>query len=377
MENLVIENGTVITPLAERRTNLWLSGGKVLHLGDSLVNSQSKLDCKSFKSIDATGCYVTPGLVDLQMNGGPDLDLWEALDNKGDKLRAMRRELALSGTTAFLPTLITTSSERFSNNQAFLRKAIREEIKPGEGLARMPGIHLEGPCLSAKRPGVHPPEHIKPFTPDELQKIVPDYDDVILMTAACEGDPRGEALAYLRERGVNVSLGHSDATFEEAERAFNEYGVRLLTHVFNALPPLHHRMPGAVGAALLNKKVTCCLIADGLHLAPETCKLVFALKGRDKLILVTDRAHIGTSRGGLVGSSIRLDDAVRNMTNWGITSFAETVRMASYNPARALGLDDLGELAPGKAADVVLFDKNLAVKSVIIAGEPLLTSSLV
>lgn len=369
MENLVIENGTVITPEQERLTSVWLSGSKILHVGDSLTGL--KVDPSSFRKIDARDCYVTPGLIDLQMNGGPDCDLWEDLSASAAKLVKMRQELLAHGTTAFLPTLITTSIERFVSNIAFL-KAAGAGISPdkagkNEALARMPGIHLEGPCLSLSRPGVHPAEHIQPFTPAVLKQLMDP--SVLLMTAAPESDSDGSAVAFLQQHGVAVSLGHSNATYEEAQRAFNEHKVRLMTHVFNALPPLHHRQPGAVTAALLNAAVTCCLIADGLHLAPAACQLVYALKGKQGTILVTDRAHIGTSGGGLVGSSITLDDAVRNMTRWGITSFAEAIYMATRNPAKALGLDSIGSLAAGKLADVVLFKKeDLQVSRVILGG---------
>lgn len=151
-----------------------------------------------------------------------------------------------------------------------------------------------------------------------------------------------------------------------------------MTHVFNALPPLHHRQPGAVAAALLNSEVTCCLIADGLHLAPPACRLVFALKGKQGIILVTDRAHIGTTGGGLVGSSITLAEAVRNMTQWGITSFAEAIYMATRNPAQALGLDSIGSLAAGKLADLVLFQKeDLQVSRVILGGAEVAIDALI
>lgn len=369
MENLVIENGTVITPEQERQTSVWLSGFKILHVGDSLTGLE--VDPSSFKKIDARDCYVTPGLIDLQMNGGPDCDLWEDLSGSGAKLIKMRQELLAHGTTAFLPTLITTSIERFVSNIAFLKSAgagiSPDKAKNSEALARMPGIHLEGPCLSPSRPGVHPAEHIQPFTPAVLKQLMDP--SVMLMTAAPESDEDGTAVAFLQQHGVAVSLGHSNATYEEAQRAFNEHKVRLMTHVFNALPPLHHRQPGAVTAALLNGKVTCCLIADGLHLAPAACQLVYALKGKQGTILVTDRAHIGTSTGTLVGSSITLDEAVRNMTQWGITSFAEAIYMATRNPAKALGLDSIGSLAAGKMADVVLFRKeDLQVSRVILGG---------
>lgn len=145
----------------------------------------------------------------------------------------------------------------------------------------------------------------------------------------------------------------------------------MMTHTFNALPPLHHRKLGAVGAALLSKATSCCLIADGLHLDKAACALIFTIKGADKTILVTDRAAIGTSGGELVGSSISLDQAVQNMVNWNICSFAEAIKMASLNPAKAIAVDHyLGSIEVGKAADLVFFNRlSLNVEKVFIAGQ--------
>ncbi|MBX9692679.1 MAG: amidohydrolase family protein, partial [Cyanobacteria bacterium] len=155
-----------------------------------------------------------------------------------------------------------------------------------------------------------------------------------------------------------------------ARQSFDQ-GVDLVTHIFNALPALHHRTPGAVGAALLDNRVSCCLIADGLHVSPPAVDLVLRLKGVEKTILVTDIAHIGTTGGGLVGSSITLDAAVKNLISWGLTDFRSAVLMASLNPARALELDSrIGSLEPGRLADVVLWDKrSLEIRNVIAGGQ--------
>jgi N-acetylglucosamine-6-phosphate deacetylase len=236
-----------------------------------------------------------------------------------------------------------------------------------EAAARMPGIHLEGPFLSPERPGVHPPQHIRPLSEQAAADLV--QDAVRLMTVAPEQDESGQAIAYLQKHGVRVSLGHSNANFAEAQQAFDR-GVRLMTHTFNALPPVQHRAPGAVTAALLDERVYCCVIADGLHLDPEIVRLIYKIKGPSKTILVTDRAHVGTSQGGLVGSSLTLEQAVRNVVKWGIASFADAITMATVTPAAALGLDfALGHLSPGKLADFVVWDANtLEIKQVAVGG---------
>ncbi|MBP9093661.1 amidohydrolase family protein [bacterium] len=380
MSKLVIENGYLVTPEQERPTKLWLKEGNILHVGEQLPATLGQES--TFKSVDASGCYVTPGLIDLQMNGGPDCDFWQSLSTNAygvSEVRALRRELLGRGVTAFLPTLITADVDHLVKNIAFLKSQGVSRVLPfgpekklkdqpeREALSRMVGIHLEGPCLSPERPGVHPKEWIRPFTPEIIAPLLDST--VALFTAACEGDPEGKAIELLKKNNIVVALGHSNATFEEANKAF-KHGATMITHTFNALPPLHHRKLGAVGAALLCQETTCCLIADGLHLDKAACALIFALKGATKTILVTDRASIGTSGGELVGSSISLDQAVQNMVNWNICSFAEAIRMASLNPARAIGLDHyLGSIEVGKAADLVFFNRtSLRVERVLVAG---------
>ena len=375
--NLRIKGGRVITPLEERFTDLWIKDGKILGLADCLdcIKSPSdrpgeyqNLKESDFETYDATGLYVTPGLIDLQLNGGPACDLWQ--DPTATDLKNMRLELAGKGVTSFLPTLITDDLVHMRKNIDFLTAqgaSRKPEADPG-GMARMLGLHLEGPCLSPERPGVHPRKHIQPFSLDVLHRII--TPQVSLITAACEGDSEGHAIAYLKEKLVAVSLGHSNATFEEANLAFDR-GVALMTHTFNALPPLHHRTPGAVGAALLRDDVVCCLIADGLHLSPPACDLILKLKTPQRAILVTDRARVGTSKGGLVGSSITLEMAVQNICRWGLATFGQAIAMATINPARAIGLAEaIGSLSQGLPADLAFFNMvSLEVEGVVLGGQ--------
>jgi N-acetylglucosamine-6-phosphate deacetylase len=364
MTTMVIQGGDLITPLERRFTNLWIDGESVEKLSPGLPEADSGCDI-----IDATNCFVTPGLFDIQVNGGPECNLWD--DPTAEDLAELRQNLVRSGVTSFLPTLITDEIAHLKKNIAFLQKAGAglHQIEGGTlGGSRMPGIHLEGPCLSPEKPGVHPKEHLQPLTAKLMAELAGGA--VRLITIAPELDESGESLRTLMERNVAVALGHSNATYEQAEKAFDG-GIRLMTHTFNALPPLHHRAPGAVGAALVDDRVTCCVIADGLHLDPAAIKLVFKAKGEEKMVLVSDAAHTGTSKGGLVGSSIKLTEAVRNVVNWGVCNFAQAIRMATVNASRAVGIgDNIGHLSEGKPADVIIWDKKtLAVKTVMIGGK--------
>ncbi len=215
---------------------------------------------------------------------------------------------------------------------------------------------------------MHGKQFIQPLNLAVLRKLTDDA--VKLMTIAPELDPSCATIDYLKEHHIAASLGHSNATVEEAHRAFDR-GVRMVTHTFNAAPPIHHRNPGAIAAALLDDRVSCALIADGKHLDPQMIKLVFRLKGATQVILVTDAAQIGTTGGGLVGSSITLSEAVLNIVDWQVASFVEAVRMATWNPAKAIGIDkEVGRLDIGMKGDVLVWNQNpLGLKHVILGGQ--------
>jgi N-acetylglucosamine-6-phosphate deacetylase len=360
MTKMLLVGGEVITPLESRFTAVSIADGVVQKLGEAAADAASE------QLIDASECYITPGLIDLQVNGASACNLWG--DPTANEVEALCKRMLQAGVTCFLPTLITDDLAHMSKNISFLQSlGVGKQNGPIYGV-RLPGLHLEGPCLSPQRPGVHPPQFLQPLQLKVLERIV--NGSVRLITAAAELDPSGECLEWLKGKGIAVSLGHSNANFSEAQSAF-ERGIRLMTHTFNALPPLHHRAPGAVGAAMLDDRVSCCVICDGLHVDPEAVRLLLRIKGCDRIILVTDIAQIGTTDGGLVGSSIYLDEAVRNVVKWGVAPFADAVRMATFNAARAIGIEThCGLIAPNRQADLVLWDKTtLAIKKVIVAGQ--------
>lgn len=378
MPNYVIKCARIFTPDASDFNRIYVRDDKIVHLSrhsaadrSDAVGSGPENDpqgyLQGFEELDFSELIAVPGFIDLQMNGSSACNFWQ--DISADQLEALRLEQAQHGVTSFLPTLITDSLENLKRHRDFLAKHGLGGAGNQRGLARIPGLHLEGPCLSPQKPGVHPVEHIQPLSLEVIKELVPEGShEVVLMTAALEGDPTGSVQNYLQNQQVALSLGHSNATYEEAERAFAR-GSRLLTHTFNALPPLHHRQPGAVGAALLDERVTCCLIADGLHLAPQICALIVKIKGLDRTILVTDRAAVGTSQGSLVGSSIILDEAVVNMIDWGICDLAGAVRMASTNAAAAIGrAQSLGQLGSGFLADIAFLDQDLKVRKTMVGG---------
>lgn len=360
---LLVKNGLVVTNNGQSMSSVLIKNGRIEDIGDGNLGTGNEVT----QVIDASNCYVTPGLIDLQVNGSPKCNLWA--DPSEADLIALRRQMLECGVTSFLPTLITDDIEHLNKNISFLNaNGVGEDVGHSnkKDLARMPGIHLEGPFLSSKRPGVHPPEHIQALSLSNVKKV--NLKNISLMTVASETDPSGEALKWLMQQKIELSLGHSDADLSQAQSAFAQ-GVKLVTHLFNAMPPLHHRSPGAVGATFLDDNVTACIIADGLHLSPDAVKLIFKIKGPDKIILVTDIASVGTKDGGLVGSSITLDQAVLNMVTWQVCDFATAIKMASYNPAQAVHLDQVGSIAKNMLADVLIWDKNtLKLKFKILGG---------
>jgi N-acetylglucosamine-6-phosphate deacetylase len=319
---------------------------------------------------------AAPGFVDLQVNGFGGVDF---LDSDAVGYRRAGEALLETGVTAYLPTFITTPEEQ-------LLAAIDEVPEAGDG-PRILGIHLEGPFLAPGRLGTHPPLARRDPDPALLERLL-ESGRVRMMTLAPELDGADALIGRLLRRGVIVSCGHTDATAEEANAAFDQ-GVGTVTHLFNAMRPLRHRDPGIAGAALARDDVVVQVILDGVHLAPETARLVWrAAAGR--VALVTDavsgagvqdgsyslggfelKIRDGVVRGPdgqLAGSVLTMIEAVRNLTALDVP-LGKALEAASSVPARVLGLTDVGRLAPEAPADVVVLDDNLQIERVLVGGQ--------
>lgn len=322
------------------------------------------------------GRIAVPGFVDIQINGYGGVDFLSAAT---EDYRRAGEALLLAGVTAYQPTFITSS-------EAVTIEAVRALPSGGPG-PRVLGAHLEGPFLSPERPGTHPLQYLR--TPDvELLDRLLDAGPVTEMTLAPELPGTDALVERLRERGVTVSAGHTNATADEAHHGF-DLGISGLTHVFNAMRPFRSRDPGVAGAALTRPDVVVKVIVDGYHLADETVRLVWACAG-GRLALITD-AMAGAGAGGgtfrlgdvevevgdgaapmredgtLAGTVLTMIDAVRNLHALGVP-FEQAVGAATEVPARFLGRDDVGVLEPGGPADLVVLDDRLEIQTVLCPG---------
>ncbi len=353
-----------------------LVGGRLLP-GDVTV-ADGRIDAVGISPAGRTG-IAAPGLVDVQVNGYAGVDVAAA---DPEQLAALRRALARDGVTAFAPTVIT--GERGDTLAALRRLAAADRDPPGA--ARLIGAHVEGPWLSPSRLGTHPEQHRRDPEPELVAQFA-DGLGVVLVTLAPELPGAPAAVRDLTRAGIGVLVGHSDATAAQARAAFDAGAVGL-THLFNAMAPLHHREPGPAGVALTRPDVTVGVIADGHHLAPEIVQLAFAA-APGRVALVTDATAAsgmpdgdyvlgglavtlaaGTVRnraGALAGSAATLAGCVRQAVASGVEP-AVALHAASAVPADLVRRPDLGRLRPAGTADVTVLDDELTVRRVLVHG---------
>jgi N-acetylglucosamine-6-phosphate deacetylase len=317
--------------------------------------------------------YIVPGFIDLQVNGAGTTDVMSA---SADVLRELSAELAREGTTAWLATAITSPLVQIEAVAA----AIAEAAATSDTIL---GMHLEGPFISAARLGAHPALNLEPRGV-ALERVAA-LPALRMLTLAPELDGALEAVAGLSARGVAVSLGHTDASLEQAQAAVAA-GARMFTHTFNAMAPLNHRHPGAAAAAMLPSRAWAAVIADGVHVHPEVLRLLYRARGAAGICLTSDRVATdasplaaaavvsGAARmpdGRLAGSVVSMLDAVRIMVERVGASVGEAALMAATNPARVLSLGERGRIETGARADLLVLGPGLELKAVFIGGREL------
>jgi N-acetylglucosamine-6-phosphate deacetylase len=333
-------------------------------------------------TIDLKGGLLAPGFIDAQVNGGGGVLLNEA--PAVATVRRMAEAYRVYGTTGLLPTVITDDTAIIHRAAEAVAQARREKV-PG-----VLGIHIEGPFLDPRRRGAHPPEHIRAITPDDVAWLTKLDCGIVLLTVS-PSHVAPETIATLVKVGIIVSLGHSDATAQQAQAALAA-GARGFTHLYNAMSQLQHREPGMVGAALADRASYCGIIADGHHVDPLALQVAIAAKPKGHIFLVTDamppaaggpdhfdlqgrtvlarNGRLELADGTLAGSIITMDDALRYCVTVLKLDLAEALRMVSLYPAAFLGKDrQLGRIAPDYRADLVHLTDDLTVTRTWIDGK--------
>jgi len=358
----------------------------------SAVSSRVEREVPSTaKVVDLGDAILAPGFVDIHMHGGAGLDVMRA---SIAELPHLHKFLAIHGVTGYFPTTVAAPLDQTCLALERLADAIEAGQFPqatnGDApQARPLGIHLEGPFLSHKRRGVHPPENLLEPTLEIFDRLwQAARGHVSMMTIAPELPGALEVISEAARRNVCVSIGHSDAVLEAA-RAGVRAGARHATHTFNAMRPLDHRDPGILGEVLTDQNLTADIIADGIHLAPEVVQIFLQAKGVEAAVLITDataaagmpdgRYQLGpmqvevkdgkcTLDGKLAGSVLTMDGAVRNVTKFSNWSLRDAVRAATLNPSCATGLAHHGHIAPGVEANIVALSPNGDVRKTMIRG---------
>ncbi len=377
----------LFTPTEEiDRPLLIVEDGRIAELS-SLVGTSAPVNAAMVDFGDAT---LAPGFLDIHMHGGAGLDVMRATPSE---LPRLGKFLTTHGVTGYFATTVAAPLDATCAALGRLADAIEAGASSTNGEAvhaRPLGIHLEGPFLSHKRRGVHPPENLVTPTVEIFDRLwQAARGQVKMLTIAPEIPGAMEVIADAAKRKVCVSIGHSDAEMPVAKDAVKA-GARHATHTFNAMRPLDHREPGIIGEVLSDDRLTADIIVDEIHVAPEVVKLFLRAKGRERAVLITDaisatgmpdgRYQLGpievdvkdgkcTSGGSLAGSVLTMDRAVRNVTKFSDWSLRDAVQAATLNPARAVGLSNhLGILAPAADADFIVLSPTGEVLKTIVRG---------
>lgn len=370
-----------------------LNGGAVLIEDGKIAavyadeGAWANLDISDCELIDLDGRLLVPGFVDVHVHGGGGYDVM-----RGDvsHIQGMSRFHATHGTTTILPTTLTAEHHRIERAIA----AIVDAIEEGPAGADIAGIHLEGPYISPDRCGAQHPEYVRDASIAELDRYIRLSEGRIrLITIAPERPQALELIRYAAEQGITVSLGHTDATWAIMQEAVRQ-GASHVTHLFNGMRPLHHREPGAAGAALMLDELTVELICDGHHVHPDLIRFVHRVKPQGKIVLITDAMEAAglpdgeeyqlgglacfkrdgqvrlKSRGDLAGSCLTMDAALRNALRFTGSTLAEILPMLTINPARQAGIAaSKGSIAPGKDADLTVLDDDFQVRATYVKGK--------
>jgi N-acetylglucosamine-6-phosphate deacetylase len=351
------------------------------------LKSHAATEIPAGRRLDFQDLILAPGFIDIHIHGGAGRDAMEASESA---LAQIELQLVKHGVTAYLPTTVTAPNEKILGALDGLGKSIATANR-NHGRASPLGIHLEGPFISHEKRGVHPAENLLSPSPQAFERFwQASAGNIRMMTIAPELPGAVETIRYARTQGVHSSLGHSNATYQEAQSGISA-GADHATHTFNAMRALDHRDPGILGAVLENNELTADIIADGIHVHPSVLRLFLRAKGADRAILITDAIsatgmpdgvyklggfEVRVSNGRceyqdkLAGSVLTLDRAIRNVMSFAGWQLQRAIQLATLNPAQRLGItEQRGLLATGRRADLVVLTPEGQVAHTIIGGE--------
>ncbi|HBG49258.1 MAG TPA: N-acetylglucosamine-6-phosphate deacetylase [Cyanobacteria bacterium UBA9971] len=380
MEKLtIIKNGCVQNPDCPKiKANIAIHKNKIIDISASCEFEFAE-NYDVIEYIDAKELTITPGLIDQHIHGGYGIDFNTA---KSEDIVYLTKELPKHGVTSLVATLMTDSEENIKRQIKEISMAMENQLADS---AKIIGIHIEGPFLNPDFKGIHPDNHILEPNINNFKKF--ENENIKIVSYAPELDKNLEFTKYLAQKNIIPSAGHSKATHEELKTAVNA-GLKQVTHLFNAMPQLHHRNPGILGEALTNDKIYTEIIADNEHLHPIILDLILRTKPKSKIIFISDSLPLNQStedsiifggqkiyrikdqavneNGTFAGSLSFLDENLRK--NIDKINFSDFLMFASLNPAKNLKLATKGFIDKDFDADLVLWDENFQVKHTIIGG---------
>jgi N-acetylglucosamine-6-phosphate deacetylase len=372
MTKLLLKNAKVVLPDREVTDSVLIADGRISAIGETSDVAEQ---------IDLAGTTLLPGFIDVHIHGAVGVDVMDATP---DGLQSISEYLAAQGVTSWLPTFVPASDENYARAVAVISQAM------DSAGARMVGVHYEGPFVNSKQCGALHTEYFKTYSrPEDLEFLVVPKSGARMITLAPEVTGGVDLVRELNARGWVISIGHTRADLQVLDNAYDA-GARHMTHFMNAMAPLHHRTPGPIGWGLSRDDVTFDVIADGIHLDPFMLRLLLKTKGVRGIALISDAiaaagkgdgdyniwgetisvkdGRTANAAGSIAGSVISMLDAVRLLHSLGV-SYVDLARMASFNPARLLGLDhECGSVEVGKRADLVALDADANVKLTLISG---------
>ena len=370
---MILANGKVLCDdFVLRKCDLRIENGKIAEIGENLCGEE-KCECH--------GDFILPGFIDTHIHGAVGV----RVSTNFDDLKKITQYEATQGVTSIVITTEASKKEEILAQMETIKAAAQKTYG-----AKIAAIHAEGPFLNMEKKGAMTPENI--LLPDiELFDRMIEKSGGMLkkMTIAPELEGAESLIRYATQNGVVISLGHTDASFDEAQKAI-EIGANMTTHTFNAMRALNHREPGILGAALTDPRVSCEVICDHIHIHPAVIKLIYKVKGVDNVIMISDSIDaagydgkefevdgikryiedgvIRLADGTIAGSAKSLYDGVKNLIKDGIP-IEDVSKMASFNPAKIIGIDaKTGSIKVGKCADLVVLDSEYRIKYTFVDG---------